>query len=684
MANPRKTWHIQGQVVHNFPATGMDTNNMNPAPNPQYPEPRASGPQHKAQIGIITVREDEFLAVLRRLEGRKTIDGPKSKRKYEYESVATPSGNVGVVVCRCPEQGCSAAQNLTSDLLEDFSPEWLLLVGIAGGFPDSDYSFGDVLVANRLIDFSVTAALEDKTEWDVRGGPPHNDVRNLLAHLPALRLPDWNAAPALVEPRPAEKILRRLNAMFYGPPQWQEKVRAALYPQQNRTQPKVTVKPIASANMLLKNADVAEQWKQVARSLAGVEMELAGVYEAVQNRSHTQDCRLLAIRGISDIVGYQRKPSWTPYACDTAASFALALVAGGHLVNGQSRAIPDSRPPRPIEPVSILSPIASAVLNRNADLLKTLLDNTQEDLASHLILALERGYEDIALFLVAQGADVNAKRLPDGKTALILAVDRGFFELTQTLLDKGADFNVRDAYGSYPLSLAANRDDTLLINLLQTYGAKDHGIAIPDAQVMAPKMGGKIGSVFSRHGRSLRRDELPQQKPRTVAARISHWVSSLCSSHGRSTQQQTIEIVQIGNPRMAESAPPSKNSIGVRFDCSFAAPAGTTIGEAWVEIKTYYINVKTLATIIGFKRVNQGHENVKDDALICYDLGKASINCKLIGSPDWNLEGSHSFEFWIDPNHTQQPGPLRCVLRITAEASSGIQDIREKDFKIFS
>ena len=82
-------------------------------------------------------------------------------------------------------------------------------------------------------------------------------------------------------------------------------------------------------NILLQDATLAEHWNRAARSAASVEMELAGVYEAVHE--HQSDCRLVGIRGISDIVGYERDAAWTPYACRTAASFAHALIASGIL-----------------------------------------------------------------------------------------------------------------------------------------------------------------------------------------------------------------------------------------------------------------------------------------------------------------------------------------------------------------
>jgi len=39
--------------------------------------------------------------------------------------------------------------------------------------------------------------------------------------------------------------------------------------------------------------------------------------------------RVLAIRGVSDIIGYKRAAEWTDFACRSAAAFADALIPSG-------------------------------------------------------------------------------------------------------------------------------------------------------------------------------------------------------------------------------------------------------------------------------------------------------------------------------------------------------------------
>ena len=78
---------------------------------------------------------------------------------------------------------------------------------------------------------------------------------------------------------------------------------------------------IASSDRLIKDDETLSVWLKIARQVVAVEMESAGIYKATQERN----VPFLAIRGISDVVGFKRHPDWTAYACETAAAFALRL-----------------------------------------------------------------------------------------------------------------------------------------------------------------------------------------------------------------------------------------------------------------------------------------------------------------------------------------------------------------------
>ena len=146
-------------------------------------------------VGIITIIENEFRRVLDHFTSRRHVIG--KNRLYEYAQVPTKKGStIGVAITRCPEQGQGSAHAVARDMITDLGVPWILLVGIAGGFPDSDYTLGDVLISSRVHDFAVSAALENGTaEYQQQGGPIHVEVEKLITHLPALEkeLGNWNS-----------------------------------------------------------------------------------------------------------------------------------------------------------------------------------------------------------------------------------------------------------------------------------------------------------------------------------------------------------------------------------------------------------------------------------------------------------------------------------------------------------
>jgi len=174
----------------------------------------------RVDVGVITILEAELGAVLDQFrECRRLVD-----RRRQY-SVGRVHGR-DVAIVRCLEQGCGEAQSVARDLIEDLKPLSLLVVGIAGGVPSSDYTLGDVVVSSRVLDFTVEAALDGgRRELASRGGPIHPDVGKIVANLRAAALGPWNAPESIGGARPA---LDPTQAELYGDSAWQKKLRTVL------------------------------------------------------------------------------------------------------------------------------------------------------------------------------------------------------------------------------------------------------------------------------------------------------------------------------------------------------------------------------------------------------------------------------------------------------------------------
>ena len=301
----------------------------------------------RIEAAIITVREDEFEAVQEGLkdaigERTRTIEG--GKNDYEYTQLPTLRGGdpINVALTRCVHQGNRFAQVVTSNILEDLDPDWLLLVGIAGGKPDHEYSLGDVILANRLHDFSFGGVNpRGEISYETGGGDMHQAVERLFG----VKLVGSNKNELRELARFDEDLFfcnhpplipdgKALEDCVYGPDDYREKLLEMLrdrFPDGRRSDgPRVHQGPCANADIVVKDPALLEQWKQSARQVVQVETELSGVYHAARY-SGRENYPVLSIRGLSDIIGLRRTPEWTKYACRTAGAFAVALLRSGFI-----------------------------------------------------------------------------------------------------------------------------------------------------------------------------------------------------------------------------------------------------------------------------------------------------------------------------------------------------------------
>lgn len=196
------------------------------------------------------------------------------------------------------------------------------MVGIAGAIPSEDFTLGDVIFSSRIYDYSVEAKkFNERGEFSLTGGPLSKKITSGVAMLSArAEMASWQDGLAS---RPS---VSSKKSKFYGPAKWQEKVRQSVEKHFGRKaetrQPIFFAGPLASSDRLVKDPTTLVPLLQAARHIAAVEMESGGVYRAAQER-----CPMLAVRGISDVVGLRRSDEWTKYACQTAAAATKAYLS---------------------------------------------------------------------------------------------------------------------------------------------------------------------------------------------------------------------------------------------------------------------------------------------------------------------------------------------------------------------
>lgn len=295
----------------------------------------------KVDFALITIKEEELKAVLDQFRGfPESVSGA---RDYALLEVPQRTGRKALVaVTRCPAQGNGVSQDIARDIIDELDPAWILVVGIAGGAPVTEFTLGDVVLASSLLDFSVEAVkAKRKFEFAVEGREVDPRVENFVtmvaAHTHALEA--WNNLTVRSysdtdrEPLPKPRIDLD-DGNFYGSRTWQRDVRLHFehHAKRANSAPLVTAVPLGSSDRLIKSDEIMRVWLRVARQVRAVEMESAGVYLAARGRGSTRRTYpTMSVRGISDIIGFRRDEKWTRYACEAAAAFAFAFVRSGYV-----------------------------------------------------------------------------------------------------------------------------------------------------------------------------------------------------------------------------------------------------------------------------------------------------------------------------------------------------------------
>jgi len=306
---------------------GTLTRINSPKPSP-YGVPTAAEEQSKADIVVIVMREDEQTAVLSRLPNAKIVRGKRGA--YMIGEVQTDLDEVyRIAIVRTHEQGPGEAQQTAHNAIEDLHPQWLALVGIAGAVPDEEFTLGDVVVASRVHDFSVSAWIESTSgehshPLKNQGGLMARIIGDLIGVMPSIftKTQDWNSPTNVRVDRPT---IDMSELELYGSEKWRSGTAKSLE-QLQRSRPIVTSRACASSGGLVKDTEALMGFINHSRDIAHVEMELGGVYKATQTVDALYP--VLAVRGISDIVGLKRSSSWTVYACNTAAAAFFTLLRG--------------------------------------------------------------------------------------------------------------------------------------------------------------------------------------------------------------------------------------------------------------------------------------------------------------------------------------------------------------------
>lgn len=260
---------------------------------------RLRGRRGSARVAILTITEGEFDAA------RKVFGLQHNVPRTPYfVRELLEDDTYDVVLRRAAAQGNIEAGRAVGDFVEDLRPEYVFLVGTAGGSGKDGGAVGDVVVSDVVEYYEHRKYVEGQ---DLPRRTPCDP-------------PSLYARERFVEPlRVSAGWIERIPAEFVRPV-------AGL--------PKLLIGEIVAGEKLLGDADNAFQknvMKVFDKALA-FDMESWGVAKEIYRQRGTPryNPQYLVIRGLSDIVTDDLndaiRKQWRDYAAAAAAAAALSVV----------------------------------------------------------------------------------------------------------------------------------------------------------------------------------------------------------------------------------------------------------------------------------------------------------------------------------------------------------------------
>ena len=273
----------------------------------------------RADIAILTVIPEEYESVLASLNsyGCQTIHDSGSASAtnlygWVVRALTDAQGRVyrivvGIVAQPGPERMASAVLATVTR----YKPRYILLVGIAGGFPQDGLARGDVTISTVIYDYEYGKVA---TDFQPRQDFTYQTDVALLTSAISLHARDksWATRDQHIRPSGSQAV------------------------------PKLLAGSVASGSKIIDNAgnaffvQVLKAWPR----LLAVEMEGAGAASAIETaKAANANVGFLMVRGISDMpkTGERQheegnkaeRDRWKKYAATTAANFTIHWISHG-------------------------------------------------------------------------------------------------------------------------------------------------------------------------------------------------------------------------------------------------------------------------------------------------------------------------------------------------------------------
>lgn len=277
---------------------------------------------------MVTVLPEEFDAAQRAFAATQHILHTRAYTAAAPANVPEAEGSYSTVLVRAAGRGTGEAQETASRIIDQFRPDFLIVLGIAGGVQGRDHvALGDAVVPDYIYYGEYMKIVKQHVLR--RDGPFDQPSRYLHDLLEPIRIATvWQQTITEARP-PAEHIA--------GPDARADDQVAANKPPEQEIPvgiPKVLIAPLLTTEKILADEEnaIQAQLLDFYDHAVAADMESAGFARGVflNRRDPSYNPQLIVIRGVSDFVqssnNKEQRELWKAYASDVAARLSRVLA----------------------------------------------------------------------------------------------------------------------------------------------------------------------------------------------------------------------------------------------------------------------------------------------------------------------------------------------------------------------
>ena len=256
----------------------------------------------QTDIGVICALEHpEFSALIQSLGGQgqwKEVGDPRFTHIYRETNLITNNGRtLKLIGATSTSMGLTAAAIATTQLILQFKPRIIVMVGIAAGTHSGDKQFGDILVADPSVDYNSGKVIQADGIREFQPDPYPIGLN------PRLR-------SVLLKYRGNNAIINQIRNKWKGPvPKGYNRLH---------------IGPLGAADQVIDDPSRVIEIQRNWRKLIGVEMETYGVYRATYEAPDPKP-RVVSFKSVCDFAA-EKSDSWQEYAAFVAAEFAIEFL----------------------------------------------------------------------------------------------------------------------------------------------------------------------------------------------------------------------------------------------------------------------------------------------------------------------------------------------------------------------